>query len=184
MRLFGRAGHHGCHGAESITTHGSKKLVLVGRPNVGKSVIFSRLTGMYSTISNYPGTTVEVFRGEGKIEGEIFEIVDTPGMHSLTSITDDERVARAILMEEDPDLVIHIVDAKNLEGSLPLTLQLIEAGFQVILDLNMMDEAEKTGMTIDTDSLEGELGVPVVATVASMGRGLDMLKKKVGGLVK
>src|SRR3990167_9067887 len=139
-----------------------RKIAIVGSPNVGKSVMFNRLTGTYVNVSNYPGTTVEVSRGKTKIGEEEFEVIDTPGMYSLLPITEEERVARRILLKEKPDIVIHIVDAKNLERMLSMTLQLIEAELPVMLVLNIMDEAQKEGVAIDARILEKELKIPVV----------------------
>jgi ferrous iron transport protein B len=152
------------------------KIAIVGSPNVGKSVMFNRLTGTYVTVSNYPGTTVEVTRGKTKIGEQEFEVIDTPGMYSLLPITEEEKVARNILLEEKPDIVIHVVDAKNLERMLPLTLQLIEANLPVVLVLNIIDEAEKIGMKIRLEYLERDLKIPVIATVSTTGRGIDLLK--------
>src|SRR3989338_5151431 len=104
-----------------------KKIAIVGSPNVGKSLLFNRLTGVYVTVSNYPGTTVEVTRGKCRIGEDEFEVIDTPGMYSLLPITEEERVARKILFDEKPDVVIHVMDAKNLERMLVFALQLIEA---------------------------------------------------------
>ncbi len=156
-----------------------EKIALVGSPNTGKSVMFHNLTGSYVAVSNYPGTTVEVSRGKGKIGEKEFEVIDTPGMYSLLPITEDERVARSILLKEKPQVVIQLVDAKNLERMLPLTFQLIEAELPLVLVLNMMDEAEELGINIDVDRLEEELGVPVVATVATTGRGMKDLQKRI-----
>ena len=167
------------HNKIKIDFSGLSKIVLLGNANVGKSVIFGYLTGKYVTVSNYPGTTVEVSRGKSKIGEEEFEVIDTPGMYSLLPITEEERVARDILLDEKPDIVIHIVDAKNLERMLSFTLQLIEACLPIILDLNIIDEAEKIGMKIKLDYLEKELKVPVVATVSTTGRGIDILKGKI-----
>ncbi len=171
-----------CHG-EGLRIEGNclKKVGIVGNPNVGKSVVFNHLTGAYVTVSNYPGTTVDVSRGKARIEGVEFEIVDTPGMYSLMPITEEERVARSILLEEKPDVILHVVDAKNLERMLPFTLQLIEAGLPVILELNMMDETEAAGIEVDIKQLEQELGIPVVATVATTGRGMARLKRTLAG---
>lgn len=155
------------------------KIAVVGSPNVGKSVLFNALTKKYVTVSNYPGTTVEVSRGTADINGGEYEVIDTPGMYSLMPITEEERVARSILLNEKPLLVIHVVDAKNLERMLSLTLQLIEAEIPVILVLNIMDEAEKEGVAIDTKLLEKELGVPVVETVSTAGRGISDLKNRI-----
>lgn len=153
-----------------------KKIVIVGNPNVGKSLLFNRLTGHYVHVSNYPGTTVEVSRGKMKGGSEEFEVIDTPGMYSLLSMTEDERVARRILFEEHPFLVIHVVDAKNLNRMLHLTLQLLETDLNILLVLNMMDEAKEMGIHIKADLLETELGIPVVETVSTTGEGIDQLK--------
>lgn len=158
----------------------SKKLVLIGNPNVGKSLLFNRLTGAYITVSNYPGTTVTSDSGSCDISGESFDIVDSPGMYSLSSITEEERISKLILLEEEPDILLHVADAKNLERMLPLTLQLIEAGLPVILVLNMIDEAEEVGLRIDHEKLEKELGIPVVPTAATTGRGVAQLINKIG----
>jgi len=168
-----------CHGpsASLETGAGNRKIAIVGSPNVGKSVLFHRLTGTYVTVSNYPGTTVEVFRGKGTIGGEHFEIIDTPGMYAFLPITEEERVARAILLTEKPDVVLHVVDAKNLERMLPLTLQLLETGSSIILVLNIIDEAERLGMGFDLSSLKEKLKIPVIATVSTSGQGIDALKE-------
>ena len=178
LNIFRRRGGGSCHGEERQTKDaGLKKIAIVGNPNVGKSVVFNRLTGRYVAVSNYPGTTVHVTRGKAKIEGKQFEIVDTPGMYSFNPITEEERVARKILLTEKPEVVLHVVDAKNLSRMLPLTLQLIEAGLPVVLELNMMDETEAAGIEVDLKILEQELGIPIVATVAVTGRGLERLKR-------
>ena len=161
-----------------------RKIAIVGSPNVGKSVMFNNLTGEYATVSNYPGTTVEVSRGKGKIGGEAFEIIDTPGMYSFLPITEEERVSRSILLDENPCVILHVIDAKNLERMLPLTLQLLEAGLPLILVLNIADEARSLGMAIDTDRLEKELNMPAVATVSTTGEGLDVLRGKIEQYVK
>ncbi len=173
----GRGGS--CHGEGTRTRFsGLRKVGIVGNPNVGKSVVFNALTGAHATVSNYPGTTVDVSRGKAKIDGMELEIVDTPGMYSLLPITQDERVARSILLEEKPDVILQVADARNLERMLSFTLQLIEAGFPLILDLNMIDETEAAGIKLDIEKLEEKLGVPVVATAATSGRGIDILRKK------
>lgn len=156
-----------------------RKIAIVGSPNVGKSVLFNALTKRYVTVSNYPGTTVEVSKGRAKIHDRECEIIDTPGMYSLLPITEEERVARRILIKEKPDIVIHVIDAKNLERMLPLTLQLIEASLPTILVLNIMDEAQKEGVTIDTKLLEKELRIPVIEAVATTGKGIDDLKNRI-----
>ncbi|MBP2659012.1 MAG: ferrous iron transport protein [Firmicutes bacterium] len=118
-------------------------MVLVGSPNVGKSVIFNYLTGQYVAVSNYPGTTVDISRGYSKINGKAYEFIDTPGMYSLIPITEEERVSRILLCQEKPDIVLHVIDAKNIRRMLHLTLQLIDMGsvyltfweFQLLLPL-------------------------------------------------
>ncbi len=161
-----------------------RKIAIVGSPNVGKSVMFNNLTGSYATVSNYPGTTVEVSKGKGKIGNEEFEIIDTPGMYSLLPITEEEKVARSILLNEDPCVILHIIDAKNLERMLSLTLQLLEAGLLVILVLNIIDEARNFGISIDIAHLEKELNIPVVGTVSTTQEGLDILRGKIEEHVK
>ena len=156
-----------------------RKIALVGNPNVGKSQIFNNLTGARATVSNYPGTTVTVFRGKMRIKDREYDVVDTPGMYSFLSITEEERLARVILLREDPDIVLNIVDARNLERMLILTLQLCEAGLPVILVLNMMDEVQASGMAIDVDTLAKMIGAPVVPTVATTKRGMTELKEQI-----
>ncbi len=165
-----------CHGGPQADTTGLPLVAIVGCPNVGKSVLFNVLTGAYVTVSNYPGTTVEVARGKGRLNGKEVGIVDTPGMYRLLPLTEEERVAREILLGDRPDVVIHVVDAKNLERMLPMALQLIEAGLPVILDVNLMDEAERLGVQVDVVALEQTLGVPVVPTALALGRGVTKLR--------
>ncbi len=171
-------------GVNAEEEHGIKKIILIGTPNVGKSMLFHRLTGIYATISNYPGTTVEVFRGRGSFENQLFEVIDTPGMYSLLPLTEEERVTRALLLAEHPEVLIHVIDARNLEKMLSLTLQLLEAELPVILVVNMMDEAETLGIDIDLAQLEKDLGIPVVATAASKGWGIELLRKRIAEYVR
>ena len=174
-----------CADKEKETAAGElRKIAIVGNPNVGKSMTFNRLTGAYATVSNYPGTTVEVFRGKIKLGPEEFEVVDTPGMYSLMPISEEERVARNILLNEQPVLVIHVIDAKNIERMLPFTLQLIEAELPLILALNIMDEAKRLGMKIDVGYLEQELKIPVVPTVSTTGMGIAVLKQRMESYVR
>lgn len=161
-----------------------RKIAIVGSPNVGKSVLFNNLTGSYATVSNYPGTTVEISRGKGKIGDEEFEIIDTPGMYSLLSITEEEKVGRSILLDEAPAAILQVIDARNLERMLPMTLQLLEAGLPVILVLNIMDEAKKAGIKIDTARLEKELNIPAVEAISTTGKGMDVLRGKIEAFVK
>jgi ferrous iron transport protein B len=157
-----------------------KKIILVGNPNVGKSVVFNTLTGSYTTVSNYPGTSVEVSRGHCQVAGDDYLVLDTPGMYSMLPITEEERVARRILLEESPHVVLHVVDARNLERMLPMTLQLIEAGLPVLLLINIMDEAERVGMKIDIPLLQEKLQIPVVGGAIGRGkRGLRELREAI-----
>lgn len=166
-----------CHSAPQPVEPGNLPLIaIVGSPNVGKSVLFNQLTGAYVTVSNYPGTTVEVTSGKARL-GEIeSRVVDTPGMYNLLPITEEERVARTILFQERPALVLHVVDAKNLERMLPMTLQLIEAGLPLLLVVNVLDEAERLGIQIDLGLLQQRLGIAVVGTALANGRGATELK--------
>lgn len=157
------------------------KVVLVGNPNVGKSVLFNALTGAYTTVSNYPGTSVEVSRGQCEIGGIKYEILDTPGMYSIMPITEEERVARKILLDESPHAVVHVIDARNIERMLPMSLQLIEAGLPVILVVNIIDEAARLGMAFDLEQLQRNLGVPVVGAVMKRKQGLVELQKAIAG---
>jgi len=161
----------------------TRKVALVGNPNVGKSVLFNALTGAYVTVSNYPGTSVELSRGKAVIGGESWEVIDTPGMYSIHTITEEERVAREILLKEKPDLVIHVLDARNLERMLAMTVQLIEADLPVILVVNIMDEAEKMGLTIDLSLLQERLGIPVIAAATARKRGIEEIRNALSGYV-
>lgn len=157
-----------------------KRIVLIGNPNVGKSVIFSILTGKYVTVSNYPGTTVEVSHGVATFEGEKYLLVDTPGINSLTPMSEDERVTRDLLLNEAPKGIVQIADAKNLRRSLLITLQLGEMGFPIVFVLNMSDEARSRGMSIDKEKLSELLGVRVVETIATRRKGIKDISREVG----
>ncbi len=157
----------------------SSRVVLVGNPNVGKSVIFGFLTGRYVTVSNYPGTTVTLTRGKAELGGESLEVIDTPGVNSLIPMSEDEQVTRDVLLEEPPRAVIQVADAKNLRRSLLITSQLAEMGIPFVLDLNMNDEADDLGVRIDDKKLSEILGVPVVKTVAVRRKGFDELREAI-----
>lgn len=147
-----------------------KKILLMGNPNVGKSVMFSRLTGVHVHASNYPGTTVEFTEGYMLFKGEQTAVVDVPGTYSLDPASKAEEVASEML--QHGDYVINVVDATNLERNLNLTVQLIECGVPMVVVLNMWDEAPHRGIAIDADLLAKELGVPVIPTVAVTGEGV------------
>jgi len=157
-------------------------VVLVGSPNVGKSLIFYHLTGKYATVSNYPGTSVDVTTG--KMKGLDATLIDTPGMYSFLTITEEERVAKKILFESTPEVVVHVIDAKNIERMLPLTLQLIDACFNTVLVLNAMDDAERLGIRINVKLLEERLGIPVIPTVATQKKGIGELRKVIASSIQ
>lgn len=154
-----------------------KKILLLGNPNVGKSVVFSRLTGVQVISSNYPGTTIGITKGYLKIGEEKLEVIDLPGAYSLEASSQAEEVAVTLLKEypKEEIAVINILDATNLERNLFLTLQLIEEGYPVIVCLNMCDEIAHRGITIDTVKLEELLGVPVISVCAVTGKGIKSL---------
>jgi len=159
-----------CHAPNSrIAREGAETVVLAGNPNVGKSVVFNALTGIYVDVSNYPGTTVELTRGHA--DGR--DLIDTPGVYGVSSFNDEETVARDIIM--DADVVVNVVDAVHIERDLFLTLQLVDMGKRMVVALNMADEARAQGVAIDRDLLEDLLGVPVVETVATKGAGIPEL---------
>jgi len=155
------------------------RIALVGNPNVGKSVLFGLLTGKYVTVSNYPGTTVEVSRGMYVGSNEKVEVIDTPGANSLISHSEDERVARDILLRDEDKRVIQIIDAKNIHRGLLITTQLAEMGLPVSIGLNMWDETLDRGMTIDTDKLQEALGVTLTKTIATQKYGISTLRNSV-----
>ncbi len=150
-----------------------KRILLMGNPNVGKSVVFSRLTGANVIVSNYPGTTVEFTKGRMKLDSTRAEVIDVPGTYTLGPTTPAEQVATDMMAEGD--VIINVVDATNLERNLNLTLQLLNSGKPVIVALNMWDCAEHKGIQIDLAKLEKRLGVPVVPTVAPSGEGISQL---------
>jgi ferrous iron transport protein B len=160
-----------CHSAAgTVARPGCETIVLVGNPNVGKSVVFNALTGTYVDVSNFPGTTVELTRGR---LGE-HDVVDTPGVYGVSSFNDEETVARDIIL--NGDIIVNVVDAVHLERDLFLTLQLADMGKRMVVALNMADEARRRGVAVDRDLLEDLLGVPVIETVAVEGKGFDELK--------
>jgi len=158
---------HCAPGAPEAT--GPDSIVLVGNPNVGKSVVFHALTGTYVDVSNFPGTTVELTIGK---HGDA-EVIDTPGVYGVSSFNDEETVARDVIL--GAGTIVNVVDAVHLERDLFLTLQLADMGLPMVVALNMADEARRSGVAIDTAALSSELGVPVVETVAVEGRGIREL---------
>jgi ferrous iron transport protein B len=154
----------------------ARTVILVGNPNVGKSVLFGALTGKYVTVSNYPGTTVEVTRGSATIEGHPWHVMDTPGTNNLLPMSEDEQVTRDILLSERGYAALQVCDAKNLRRGLLMSLQLAEAGVPFALALNMADEAASRGIAIDAERLSRELGVDVIPAVAVERKGLPQIQ--------
>ncbi|MCK4777165.1 MAG: ferrous iron transporter B, partial [Actinomycetia bacterium] len=159
-------------------------LLLVGNPNVGKSVIFSYLTGKYVNISNYPGTTVEIYKGQAEFKKDLM-VIDTPGVNSLLPHSEDEEVTLNIVLESEKDKkIIQVGDAKNLRRTLLISIQLAEMEVPYLLSLNMMDEAEIKGIKIDNDRLGKILGVKAIKTVAIAKKGLGELKDNLDKIKK
>ncbi|MFA6955660.1 MAG: ferrous iron transport protein B [Thermoanaerobaculia bacterium] len=159
------------------TGRSSRRLILIGNPNVGKSVIFGAMTGRYVTVSNYPGTTVEVTSAPATIDGLAREVVDTPGTNGLVPQSEDERVARDILLDSPGADIVQVGDLKSLRRVLLLSLQITEYGLPFTLCLNMSDEASDHGIDVDVDALSKTLGINVVATSALRRWNLDALRK-------
>ncbi len=154
-------------------TERGKKIVLVGNPNVGKSVFFNALTGLYVDVSNYPGTTLDI--ACGRYGSDV--VIDTPGVYGVSSLNEEENITRDIILAAD--IVLNIVDAVHLERDLFLTLQIIDMGIPVVVVLNMVDEAVREGLEINMSLLEKLLGVPVVSTAAVRNTGMEELKRKI-----
>ncbi len=155
-----------------------RNFALAGNPNCGKTTFFNAVTGATAHVGNWPGVTVDKKEGTYKADGEKINIVDLPGIYSLSPYTPEELIARNYILNEHPDGIINIVDATNLERNLYLTTQLLEMDVPVIVALNMMDEVEKSGDTIDVKELESALGVPVVAVSALRKTGLKEVMKR------
>jgi ferrous iron transport protein B len=153
------------------------KVLLIGNPNVGKSALFGLLTGKYVTVSNYPGTTVEVTYGNALLNKIRTLVIDTPGVNSLIPMSEDEKVTRDMLLSDRSGIVIQVADTKNLRRGLLITLQLAEMEVPFILDLNMDDEAKSRGIVIDQEKLSAFIGIEVVKTVAIRKSGIDKLLK-------
>ncbi len=148
-------------------------IAFIGNPSVGKSVFFSRLTGVGVEVSNYPGTTIALKRGIVKARGKTIEVVDLPGIYSLGVTNEDEKVTKKFLIENKPDIIVNVLDASRLERNLFLTLQLMELDIPMVIALNQVDLAADLGILVDIDRLSELLGLPVVPTVAIWGIGLD-----------
>ena len=154
-------------------------VALAGQPNCGKSSVFNMLTGARQHVANYPGVTVEKKWGSYSSDEYKVEVVDLPGTYSLTSYSQEERIARDSILLDRPDVVVAVVDAANLERSLYLVFQLMELQVPIVLCLNMMDVAKSRGFEINVSLLSSELGMPVIPTVAKKGKGRGKLKEAV-----
>jgi len=156
-----------------------KRILLFGNPNVGKSAIFTRLTGVRVIASNYPGTTVEYLKGKTRIDGNDIEVIDVPGTYSLVPDSPAEKVAKKILDKSNPKetIVVNVVDSTNLERNLNLTLQLLSTKFPVVILLNFWDETKHKGITIHSKKMSELLKVPVIPTIAITGYGIQELRE-------
>lgn len=150
-------------------------VALAGNPNTGKSTVFNALTGLRQHTGNWPGKTVTRAEGAFQYQKSRFKLVDLPGTYSLLSSSEDEEIARNFILFGQPDVTVVVVDATRLERNLNLTLQILEITGNVVVCLNLMDEAKRKGITIDVEELQKSLGVPVVETVARYEEGLDDL---------
>jgi ferrous iron transport protein B len=154
-------------------------VILVGNPNVGKSALFGALTGSYVTVSNYPGTTVEMTRGHLDLAGARVTVIDTPGTNSLSPSSEDERVTRDVLLGSPGAAIVVVGDAKNVERTILLALQIAEMELPLAIALNMWDELAERGLSIDAGALARELRIPVVPTIAIRRHGVELLKREV-----
>ncbi len=154
-------------------------IAFAGNPNCGKTTIFNILTGAKQRVGNWPGVTVEKKSGHSTYSNNRFDVIDLPGTYSLSAFSAEETVVRQYLESDEPDVVVNIIDASNLERNLFFTTQLIELGKPLVIALNMMDMAEEKGLQIDADTLATLLGAPVVPVVGRTGEGVDLLKEKI-----
>lgn len=155
----------------------NKVIYLVGSANTGKSAMFHLLTGKSVVISNFPGTTVKFQEGKMKLGKEEIKVYDTPGIYSLAGISEEEKITLRMILENRPDLIVHIMDATRLEKCLSLQLQIADFGIPTMVALNMIDEAERLKLRIDVEGLSKKLGVPIIPTVAVTGVGKKELIK-------
>jgi Fe2+ transport system protein B len=157
-------------------------VALAGNPNTGKSTLFNRLTGLKQHTGNWPGKTVEVARGTLRFRDRVYTAVDLPGTYSLRAESPEEEVARDFLWLAEPDVTVVVCDATNLERNLSLVLQVIEITRNTVVCVNLIDEARRTGLQLDKEKLAAELGVPVAATSAVTGEGVEELLQAVDGV--
>ncbi len=157
-------------------------VALAGNPNTGKSTIFNALTGLRQHTGNWPGKTIARAEGAFSLGGKHYKLVDLPGTYSLLSATDDEEVARNFILFGQPDVTLVVVDATRIERNLNLVLQVLQITQRVIVCVNLIDEAEAHGITVDERGLSRDLGVPVVPMAARSGKGVDRLVKEIGDM--
>lgn len=154
------------------------RVALAGNPNAGKSSLFNQLTGSRQHVGNWPGKTVEKKEGSFVEDGVEVEVVDLPGIYSLSAFSMEEIVARDYILQEKPDAIVAVVDASNLERNLYLTVQLLELGVPLIVALNMTDVAASRGLRIDQEQLGHSLGSTILSTVANRGEGVSALRSE------
>ncbi|MHC4172433.1 MAG: ferrous iron transport protein B [Planctomycetota bacterium] len=153
-----------------------KKIAIVGLPNTGKSQVFNNLTGEYTLVANYPLTTVEMKRARCRVDGETYEVIDTPGFHCLYIHSQEELAVRNMIFKEVPDIIIQCIDANRLKQSLTLTADLLDLGLPMVISLNAIDETARRGVWIDSSRLSHLLGISVVESIAVNGLGTRELK--------
>jgi small GTP-binding protein len=163
-------------------THQEITIALAGNPNSGKSTVFNNLTGARQHVGNWPGVTVEKKEGFCTFQGRRIRVVDLPGVYSLTAYSLDEVIARDYVVDENPDVVVDVVDASNLERNLYLTIQLLEMKAKLVVALNMMDIAESREYRINLPALSVLLGAPVIPLVAARNQGTQELLKAIIGV--
>ncbi|HNX94199.1 MAG TPA: FeoB small GTPase domain-containing protein, partial [Holophaga sp.] len=154
-------------------------IALAGNPNCGKTTIFNALTGSRHHVGNWAGVTVERRSGFFTLDGQDIEVVDLPGTYSLSAQSEDERIASRYLSSPEPDLIVNVLDASNLERNLYLTTQLLELRRPIVFVLNMMDDAERQGVQIHLEALQTLLGGPVIPTIGNRSEGVEELKRTI-----
>jgi ferrous iron transport protein B len=161
----------------------SLTVALAGNPNSGKTTVFNALTGSHQHVGNWPGKTVERKHGHFQHKGYEVEVIDLPGIYSLTPFSLEEVIARNFILDEEPDVVVAVVDASNLERNLYLVVQILELRARLIVVLNMSDRANSLGFQIDEALLSASLGgVPLISTIASRNQGIEELKEAIASV--